>query len=139
MRSPAEWRAYHDIRRIVLFEGRGLVDVYDETHPDDRNPLNHALLLLADGMPAGVVRVDFLAPSDAAAFRRVAIVERSQRLGYGRVMMREAEAFARAHGRVVLTARVARDAIGFWERIGYRAVEDGGRSSNPLVRKILPR
>ena len=32
--SDEEWRTYHAIRRLVLFESRGLFGVYDENHPD---------------------------------------------------------------------------------------------------------
>ena len=56
--DPAEWRAYHDIRRRVLFEARGQFGVYDERRPDEKAPGHHPKLLLYRGDPVGVIRID---------------------------------------------------------------------------------
>ncbi len=64
----ARWRAYHEIRRRVLCEGRGQV---------------------------GVVRIDVAVPT--ATCRRVAIRSDVQRLGDGRVLLLLAQEFARDH------------------------------------------
>ena len=72
--SPADvdaWRAYHDIRREVLFEARGQFGVYNENHPDDRVAGHHAKLLLHRGDPIGVIRIDI--SGTEAIYRRVAI------------------------------------------------------------------
>jgi hypothetical protein len=39
-----DWKAYHHIRRTVLFDARG-VSGYDANHPDEHSPTNHPLLL----------------------------------------------------------------------------------------------
>ena len=41
--EAGEWRAYHDIRRRVLFEARG--EPYDENHPDEHASGNYPKLL----------------------------------------------------------------------------------------------
>ncbi|MBO0799148.1 MAG: hypothetical protein J2P31_10045 [Blastocatellia bacterium] len=52
LRAPAndeEWRAYHAIRRKVLFENRGLFGIYIENHPDEFAPGNHPMILFHQG------------------------------------------------------------------------------------------
>src|SRR5262245_11736040 len=99
LRAPCndeEWRAFHDIRRNVLFENRGKLETYNENHPDDSKPGNHPLILLNHGVVVGVVRLDIC--EKVAWLRRVAIREDLQRLGHGRVLVRLVEAFADAEG-----------------------------------------
>jgi hypothetical protein len=84
--STEAWAAYHDIRRSVLFEGRGRVGVYDPNHPDDRSPNNFPKVLVWGSKYSGAVRIDFV--DDIAYLRRVAIVETDQRKGFGRVLIR---------------------------------------------------
>ena len=117
--TDAEWAAYHDIRRRVLFELRGHVGVYDAQHPDERRPENHPLLLTHDGAPVGVIRVD-LAPG-RAIFRRVAVREDVQRRGHGRVLLALAEAFVRGAGGtfIHIQSYVDPEAVGFYERCGF--------------------
>ena len=120
LRSPAndeEWRAFHEIRRKVLFEGRGKLEAYVENHPDDSKPGNHPLVLLHRGTVIGVIRIDISGP--VAWLRRVAIHEDLQRLGHGRVLVRLAEAFARSKGCDQTRCNAAVEAIGFYERCGY--------------------
>jgi GNAT superfamily N-acetyltransferase len=115
--SDEEWRAFHDIRRKVLFENRGDADRYIESHPDDLKSGNHSLVLRYKGEVVGVIRVDL--EEEVAWFRRVAIREDLQRLGHGRVLLRLAEEFAIAKGCSEVRSNVAIDAVGFYERCGY--------------------
>jgi len=118
-RRPAnnEWPAFHDIRRKVLFENRGKVDAYIENHPDDSKAGNHPLVLIYKGDVIGVIRIDISA--NVAWLRRVAIREDLQRLGHGRVLLRLAEAFAKAEGCNEVRSNAAVEAVGFYERCGY--------------------
>ena len=126
-RSEAQWTAYHDIRRTVLFERRGRFDVYDASHPDEYKPENHPLLLFVDGEPVGTIRVDLT--TESATFRRVAVREDVQRRGYGRAMLMLAEQFARERGSRRIQSFVDRGAVEFYERCGFvrdpEAVNDG--------------
>lgn len=115
--SGVEWRAYHDIRRQVLFEARGQFGVYEEDRPDERAPGNHPKLLLYRGEPVGVVRIDV--DGVTAICRRVAIRSDVQRLGHGRTLLALAEQFAREAGCAELTSHAAADAVGFYERCGF--------------------
>jgi GNAT superfamily N-acetyltransferase len=122
LRPPAndeEWRAFHEIRRKVLFENRGKVETYIENHPDDSKPGNHPLVLLYQGHVIGVIRID--TSGTQAWFRRVAIREDLQRLGHGRVLLRLAEAFSRTQGCNQARCNAAVEAVAFYERCGYVA------------------
>lgn len=126
-----QWRAYHDIRRRVLFEARGLFGVYQEGRPDETAPGNHPKLLLYRAEPIGVVRVDI--DSTTAVCRRVAIREDVQRLGHGRVLITLVEAFARHNGCTQLASHVAPDAVGFYERCGFTVAEGRDDSEQDSV------
>ena len=112
-----EWRAFHDIRRKVLFENRGKIDAYIENHPDDSKAGNHPLVLIYKGDVIGVIRIDISA--NVAWLRRVAIREDLQLVGHGRVLLRLAEAFAKAEGCTEVRSNAAVEAVGFYERCGY--------------------
>jgi GNAT superfamily N-acetyltransferase len=120
LRPPAsdqEWRTYHAIRRKVLFENRGQVGVYNETHPDEFAKGNHPMLLIYRGESIGVIRIDV--DGELAIFRRVAIREDVQRCGHGRVMLSLAEGFALDKGCSLVKSYVDPDAVGFYERCGF--------------------
>jgi GNAT superfamily N-acetyltransferase len=114
--TAEEWEQYHRIRRTVLWERRGLLETYDERHPDEHRPGHHPLLLTFDLEPIGVVRVDV--DGRTASFRRVAVREDVQRQGHGRVLLDLAEAFARRQGCSRLQSAVASDAVSFYEKWG---------------------
>ena len=127
LKSPttaAEWEAYHSIRRRVLWEARGRVGVYDDAHPDEHKDGNFPKLLMLANAPIGAIRIDIVGP--IGWFRRVAIVESLQRQGHGSKLMRMAEAFARKHGVSRLQSNVDRGAIAFYERFGFRLLDDDG-------------
>ena len=120
LRTPQndeEWRAFHAIRRKVLFENRGKGDTYIENHPDDFKPGHHPLILLYGGVIIGVIRVDVV--GSLAWFRRVAIRDDMQGAGHGRALLRLAEAFAKAEGCTEVRSNAAVEAVGFYERCGY--------------------
>jgi GNAT superfamily N-acetyltransferase len=115
--SNEEWLAFHAIRRQVLFENRGKVETYVENHPDDFKPGHHPLIFLYQGLVIGVIRVEVC--DSVAWFRRVAIREDLQRLGHGRVLLRLADAFAKAQGCNEVRSNAAVEAVGFYDRCGY--------------------
>ena len=130
------WRAYHDIRRRILFESRGRHGVYDSNHPDDRQPNNYPKLLLHAARYVGVVRIDI--KGDVAYLRRVAIDEPYQRQGFGRILIGLAEAFAREHGATRVESAVAVDATAFYAKCGYRSVAtmDADGPSVPMYKEL---
>jgi GNAT superfamily N-acetyltransferase len=123
-----EWAAYHAIRERVLWEARAKSSKYDPNHPDDRIPSNFPLLYVSDEKTIGVLRVDL--DNETAWFRRVAVDEEYQKQGYGTKMIEAAITFARAKGCGLVRSNVARDAVGFYEKVGFTYVDevhpDGG-------------
>jgi GNAT superfamily N-acetyltransferase len=134
--TEAEWRAFHAIRRKVLFENRGKSEIYDENHPDDSKAGNHPLVLVYRDAVIGVIRVDVC--ETVAWFRRVAIREDLQRLGHGRALLLLAEDFAKAQGCNVVRSNAAVEAIGFYERCGYARDEAAPAPANsvPVWKRI---
>jgi GNAT superfamily N-acetyltransferase len=133
LRSPmtaAEWAAYHNIRRRVLFELRGQGDVYDSNHPDELRTGHHPLILWNGAEAVGVIRVDIEA--DVAIFRRVAIREDVQRRGLGRRLLSHAERFAETNGCTQIASHVDAGAVGFYERCGFRRADSVVRESESV-------
>ena len=139
LRTPQddeEWRAFHAIRRKVLFENRGKSEAYNENHPDDSKPGNHPLILIYGDDVIGVLRLDIA--TGVAWLRRVAIRQDLQRQGHGRVLLQLAEAFAKAQGCDEIRSNAAVEAFGFYERCGYeRDVSRAAPVNSVAVRKSL--
>jgi GNAT superfamily N-acetyltransferase len=139
-RNAAEWKAYHDIRREVLFEARGLFGVYNENHPAETAPNNHPKILVYRGTPVGVVRVDI--DGSVAIFRRVAIRPEFQRQGHGRALLQLAQRFAEDAGCMRLASFVALDAVGFYQGFGFgvekeRAIGPFGNKSTLMTKHLF--
>lgn len=134
--TEADWRAMHDIRRATLFTPeRHPGVVYDENHPHDHDPAHQPFLLMLDGAPIGVVRLDDR--GSEGVVRLVAIVTPLQGRGHGRMLGRLVEAEARRRGmrRLMLNAAIA--SIGFYEKLGWQAeVWDAGESAEYAGRSM---
>lgn len=137
--TEADWNAYHGIRERVLWEARGCVGVYDRSHPDEYQEGNHPKLLLLNNEALGVVRIDLNAETGEAVLRRVAIAARAQGKGYGRELIRLAEAFAREAGCERLVSNVSLDAVGFYRKMGFVFDSDQADSDerNPRMVKRM--
>ncbi len=140
--TPENWAAYHDLRRKVLFEDRGLLGKYDANHPDDRKPNNHPVVLMHEGAPVAAMRIDIVAGASFAIMRTVAVTTNSQRQGYGRIMLSLAEAYALKNGSRATVVFALPEAIGFYTKCGYEAHTwdpDGSFGSGFQMRKLLTR
>ena len=115
------WRAYHDIRRKVLWENRGKHD-YDEKHADETLSNHHPLLLLLNNNPIGTTRLDDF-KNGYAAVRLVAISEDFQRSGHGRRLSSLVEEYARSLGIKTLYVNAAPEALGFYKKLGWEFFE----------------
>lgn len=116
--DPADWVAYHAIRRQELFEAKGRHGIYDANHPHDLAPDAHAYLLKLDGKPLGTTRLD-MRGDGTAIFRLVAITAAEQGRGHGRVLGKMVEERARAFGARTLLVNAAPEAVGFYEKTGW--------------------
>lgn len=117
--DPADWVAYHAIRRQELFEARGRYGVYSENHPDEYAPNAHCYLLKLDGRPLGTTRLDIRADG-AAIVRMVAITGAEQGRGHGRVLGQMVEERARGFGAQAVFLNAAETAVGFYRRTGWQ-------------------
>jgi len=136
--SAADWSAYHDIRRRILFERRGDYGVYDANRPDERAPGHYPKLLVRASHYLGAVRIDVAGTT--AYLRRVAIDEPYQRQGLGRKLLALSEAFARTHSAARVESSVARDAVPFYLKCGYKlvAVNDADAPHPQMYKELRP-
>jgi len=134
--SAADWSAYHGIRRRILFERRGEYGVYDANRPDEHALGHYPKLLVHTTRYLGAVRIDVAGAT--AYLRRVAIDEPYQRQGFGRTLLTLAEEFARAQSVTRVESSVARDAVAFYLKCGYRLVGvDDADAPHPQMYKDL--
>ena len=131
--SPDEWAAYHAIRRRVAFEA----GEQDDDDPDEHAAGHYPLLLTMKGQPVGTIRVDSLNDSDAA-LRLVAIDPARQGEGHGRVLLREAEAFARDIGSRRAVVYATPEAAGFYASAGYAEDEFDDNYFGGIVQMVKP-
>lgn len=131
--SVEEWAAYHDIRRRVAFEAGEAI----EDDPEERAQGNFPLLLKLGGAPIGTIRVDSLNNGDAA-LRLVAIDPCRQREGHGRILLREAEGFAREIGCRRAVVYATPEAAGFYAAAGYAEDEFDDNYFGGIVQMAKP-
>lgn len=116
-----DWRAYHAIRRVVLWEARGRYN-YNDKYPDEFVPDNHPLLLKYNNQPIGTTRLDDR-KDGTAIVRLVAITPEVQRGGHGRILGQKVEKYAHSLGTHTLLVNAAPDATGFYEKTGWTFFE----------------
>ena len=132
--SQSDWQAYHRIRRTELFERRGRVGVYNETHPDEHEANNRPFLLLFEGHYIGTVRLDYV-PPDLGIIRLFAIDGPVQRLGHGRNFLSLLEGRAKSLGIATFEANSAPEAVGFWRQQSFEMIDEAREF--PLLRRRL--
>jgi GNAT superfamily N-acetyltransferase len=131
--TAEDWAAYHAIRRRVAFEAGEDVDDDAEEHAEGHFPL----LLKRNADPIGTIRVDSLANGDAA-LRLVAIDPSRQGEGHGRILLREAEGFARGIGCRRAVVYATPEAAGFYAAAGYAEDEFDDNYFGGIVQMAKP-
>ena len=131
-----EWQAVHDMRRAELFVRHPGIR-YDENHPDDRMPGHFLFLLLLKGKAIGTARLD-LGARGQGIMRLVAIAKPEQRKGHGRILQERFEIFARGMGVTDLYVNAARDAVGFYERMGFARAHFDDAARNGIADDTEP-
>jgi GNAT superfamily N-acetyltransferase len=131
--TAEDWAAYHAIRRRVAFEAGEAI----EDDPDESAPGNFPLLLKLGPAPIGTIRVDSLSDGDAA-LRLVAIDPARQGEGHGRILLREAEAFAREIGCRRAVVYATPDSAGFYAAAGYAEDEFDDNYFGGIVQMAKP-
>jgi GNAT superfamily N-acetyltransferase len=131
--SAEEWAAYHAIRRRVAFEAGEAID----DDPEERAQGHFPLLLKLGAAAIGAIRVDSLNNGDAA-LRLVAIDPSFQGGGHGRILLREAEGFARDIGCRRAVVYATPDVAGFYAAAGYAEAEFDDNYFGGIVQMAKP-
>jgi len=131
--TAGDWADYHAIRRRVAFEAGE--DVDDD--PDETAEGHHPLLLKFGLVAIGAIRVDALDDGNAA-LRLVAIDPCRQGEGHGRVLLREAEGFAREIGCRRAVVYATPEAAGFYAAAGYAEDEFDENYFGGIVQMVKP-
>ncbi len=123
MRSELERTCYHAIRESCIFDLYHRADGpypcrYDPGHPDEGNPANHPLVLVADGAVAGTIRID-MKPDGRAVLRLIAVAPEWRGAGLGARLLDLAEDYARPRGATRLCVNARDAAVGFYARSGF--------------------
>jgi GNAT superfamily N-acetyltransferase len=131
--TAEEWAAYHAIRRRVAFEAGETV----EDDPEEHAQGNFPLLLKVGSAPVGTIRIDSMSNGDAA-LRLVAIDPARQGEGHGRILLREAEGFAREIGCRRAVVYATPEAAGFYAAAGYAEDEFDDNYFGGIVQMAKP-
>ncbi|MDC9825979.1 GNAT family N-acetyltransferase [Devosia sp. ZB163] len=116
--TPEDWEGMHRIRLQVLFTPERHPNlVYNRAHPHDTDPAHFKFLLVLDGEPIGTTRLD--PRGEGGIVRLVGIVPHLQRRGHGSALERLVIEFARARGMTRLWLNAAKEAVGFYEKLGW--------------------
>lgn len=132
--SPSDWSNYHRIRRTVLFEARGRVGIYDENRPEEHRDEHPSLLLFYKDAPVGTARLD-CDTEGIGIVSLVAIDQRAQGAGHGRILISLVEDRVRTFGIKVLEVNSAPDAVVFYQRVGFKLID--GEREFPILRRKL--
>jgi GNAT superfamily N-acetyltransferase len=134
-RSPADWRAYHAIRREAIFAVLLPGQAYDENDDDELKPSNLPHVLTYGGTVVGTVRIDLI-DGTLAGLRLIGIRTDLQRQGHGAVLLKLAERVAQEFGRAEVVINAHPTSLRFYLANGYAQGEwrDAGPVPTGLVR-----
>jgi GNAT superfamily N-acetyltransferase len=123
--TPDEWEAYYDLRWRVLrapwHQPRGTERAASDATADHR-------ALWTPDQPHRPLAVGCVQPSDepatepCAQIRWMAVEPAHQGTGLGQCLMHELEALARAQGYTTLVLNARENALAFYRKLGYTAL-----------------
>jgi predicted GNAT family N-acyltransferase len=115
------------IRRRVFIEEQNVPeDLEIDEHDADPATVTTAVHVLVrlDGEPVATGRLLLAEPDGRLHIGRVAVLSDRRRYGLGRAVMEALHELAREHRAEAVTLAAQLHAIGFYERLGYRAYGD---------------
>jgi predicted N-acetyltransferase YhbS len=133
-RSPADWSAYHAIRREAIFAALLPGQAYDENDADELKPHNLPHVLKRDGEVVGTVRIDLI-DGTQAGLRLIGIRTDLQRQGHGAVLLRLAERAAQELGRTEVVINAHPTSLTFYLVNGY--AEGEWRDTGPVLAGLV--
>nr|WP_255722815.1 GNAT family N-acetyltransferase [Pseudoroseomonas ludipueritiae] len=111
---------------------------YDPGHPDEDDPANHPLVLMAGDTVVGTIRID-MKPDGRAVFRLIAVDPAWRGAGLGAALLRQAEAYAEKHGASSLCVNARQPAMGFYARSGFiPCAWDGNSQCAEAIAMVKP-
>jgi GNAT superfamily N-acetyltransferase len=139
-RSPADWVAYHAIRRDSIFAPLLPGQPYDESDAAEFTPGHMPHILVCAGEIVGTVRIDLI-DEVQAGLRLIGIRKGLQRQGHGAALLRLAERTARDFGRSIVVINAHPTSVSFYVANGYMPGDwqDAGPPHPDLIRvgKVL--
>jgi hypothetical protein len=132
--SPADWAAYHAIRRSAIFAALLPGQAYNEHHADEFKPDNLPHVLAVDGDVVGTVRIDLI-DATQAGLRLIGIRNDVQRRGHGAVLLKLAEEVAGALGRSEVVINAHPTSLTFYLANGY--AEGDWRDAGPVATGLI--
>jgi len=106
--------------RIEVFMNEQSVSFFDEF--DDKDKSSDYVLVMNETEALGCGRVYF--ENNTAHLGRIAVVKKARKNGIGRIIIEELISISKEHGadEIVLGAQV--QAVGFYEKLGYKPYGD---------------
>jgi GNAT superfamily N-acetyltransferase len=135
VQSPADWAAYHAIRRNSIFDPLLPDHRYDEADAAEFTPGHIPHILVCAGEIVGTVRIDLIDEAQVG-LRLIGIRTDLQRQGHGTALLRLAEGAAREFGRGIVVINAHPTSASFYLRNGYTAGDwrDAGPVHPDLIR-----
>jgi predicted GNAT family N-acyltransferase len=127
VRSPDEMQRALGVRRRVFIEEQGVpedieIDQHDVVPKGDteRSGAQHILAML-DGRPVATGRLVLEDSDGRPHIGRVAVLPEHRGRGFGRAVMASLHDLARERGATAVRLAAQLHAIGFYEKLGYKA------------------
>jgi len=138
--SPADWGAYHAIRRASIFAPLLPDQSYNESDVDELTPGRMPHVLIRAGEIVGTVRIDLIDDMQAG-LRLIGIRKDLQRQGHSAALLHLAEQVARDFGRSIVVINAHPTSVSFYLANGYEPGDwrDAGPVHPGLIRvgKVL--
>ncbi|MFC9290175.1 GNAT family N-acetyltransferase [Streptomyces sp. NPDC057052] len=148
---PADREACFAVRKEVFVGEQGVPeDIEHDAHDAHDADAVHVLAVREDGVPLGAGRLLYGAQAAAktggdpsvGSLGRLAVTRRARGLGVGAALVRAVEDAAHARGLTAVDLHAQTHALGFYERLGYRAYgpefPDAGIPHRAMRRALQP-
>ena len=108
-----------DIRTEVFIKEQG---VSSEDEFDDKDPVSDYVLIKNQNKYVGCGRAWFL--NNTAHFGRIAVTKNARKSGVGRIIIEKLIEISKAKGADIITLGAQLQAVGFYEKLGFKAYGD---------------
>ncbi len=117
--TKEEFRQYYHLRWRILRKPWGQPEGSERDEKDDHC---YHIMAIRNNIVVGVARLEF-PEKNSAQLRYMAIDNRHQKLGIGQIIIKHIEEHAKQNGAVELFLNARENALGFYEKLGYKNTE----------------